>query len=144
MSTIIVMLIVFAIMWVVEILWPANQLPQVSCWWPRVILTNVSQAGIVLLAGLTWDRWMTQLVHREGSTLRAIGSGYVSGKPRNCGRKPLSRRGRHPTFTLPHRWAALTTVAAAPPANGHHRIKLPDDCQTSPQAALDQSILPCP
>jgi sterol desaturase/sphingolipid hydroxylase (fatty acid hydroxylase superfamily) len=43
---------------VVERLWPANALPRVRAWWPRVIFVNVIQVGIILLAGLTWDRWL--------------------------------------------------------------------------------------
>jgi len=40
-----------------ERIWPANELPTVKGWWGRVVLLNVAQAGIVVLAGLTWDRW---------------------------------------------------------------------------------------
>ncbi len=43
---------------VVERLWPANALPKVRAWWPRVIFVNVIQVGIILIAGLTWDRWL--------------------------------------------------------------------------------------
>jgi sterol desaturase/sphingolipid hydroxylase (fatty acid hydroxylase superfamily) len=44
---------------VVERLWPAQKLPQVHGWWARVALINVIQLLIVLLAGVTWDRWLT-------------------------------------------------------------------------------------
>lgn len=43
---------------VVERLWPANALPRVRAWWPRVILINAIQVSIILLAGLTWDVWL--------------------------------------------------------------------------------------
>ncbi len=43
---------------VVERLWPANDLPKVRAWYPRVIAFNAIQGGIVVLAGLTWDRWL--------------------------------------------------------------------------------------
>jgi sterol desaturase/sphingolipid hydroxylase (fatty acid hydroxylase superfamily) len=43
---------------VVERLWPAAELPKVRAWWPRVILVNAIQLGIVVLAGRTWDRWL--------------------------------------------------------------------------------------
>lgn len=43
---------------VVERLWPANELPRVRAWYARVVLINALQGGIVVLAGLTWDRWL--------------------------------------------------------------------------------------
>jgi sterol desaturase/sphingolipid hydroxylase (fatty acid hydroxylase superfamily) len=43
---------------VVERLWPANELPRVRAWYARVVLINAVQGGIVVLAGLTWDRWL--------------------------------------------------------------------------------------
>ena len=36
--------------------WPAAALPRVRAWYPRVILVNVLQAGIVVLIGTLWDR----------------------------------------------------------------------------------------
>ena len=41
----------------VERLWPANDLPRVRAWYPRVLAVNAVQGGIVVLSGLTWDRW---------------------------------------------------------------------------------------
>lgn len=51
MLTVIVMLCLFLVMFLIEKLWPANQLPKVNYWWLRVILINSSQAAIVLLTG---------------------------------------------------------------------------------------------
>lgn len=45
---------------VVERLWPANDLPRVRAWYPRVALVNAIQLGIVLLAGTAWDRWLAR------------------------------------------------------------------------------------
>lgn len=42
----------------VERLWPARALPRVRAWWPRVLVINLLQLGLVILAGRTWDRWM--------------------------------------------------------------------------------------
>lgn len=42
----------------VERLFPANQLPRVRAWWARIALVNAVQLGIVILAGLSWDKWM--------------------------------------------------------------------------------------
>lgn len=44
--------------YLVERWWPAMELPRVSAWWGRVALCNLLQLGILLLGGLTWDRWM--------------------------------------------------------------------------------------
>ena len=51
------LLLIGAGMILVERLWPANELPRVHAWWPRVIIVNAVQLGIVVIAGLTWDRW---------------------------------------------------------------------------------------
>src|SRR5687768_10273230 len=54
---------------VVERLWPANDLPRVRAWYPRIVLINAMQGGILLLAGVTWDRWFgaTSLVRLDGA-----------------------------------------------------------------------------
>jgi sterol desaturase/sphingolipid hydroxylase (fatty acid hydroxylase superfamily) len=44
---------------VVERLWPANELPRVRAWYARVALVNMIQLGLVVLAGLSWDRWLS-------------------------------------------------------------------------------------
>ena len=43
---------------IVERLWPANALPKVRAWWPRVALVNAIQIGIILISGITWDVWL--------------------------------------------------------------------------------------
>jgi len=43
---------------VIERLWPGHKLPASQGWWLRVALVNAVQLGIVILAGVTWDRWM--------------------------------------------------------------------------------------
>jgi len=45
----------------VERLWPANELPRVRAWYPRVFLINALQGGIVVLAGLSWDTWLNRV-----------------------------------------------------------------------------------
>jgi sterol desaturase/sphingolipid hydroxylase (fatty acid hydroxylase superfamily) len=44
---------------VIERIWPANALPKVRAWWPRVIAVNVVQGGIIFVSGYTWDRWLS-------------------------------------------------------------------------------------
>lgn len=46
---------------VIERKWPAADLPKVEGWWLRVTLLNSSQLVIVLLAGVTWDKWFRQV-----------------------------------------------------------------------------------
>lgn len=58
MNTILIVLGAAAFMFVLECLRPGSRLPQVPTWWLRVILLNSLQAVIVLLAGLSWDRWL--------------------------------------------------------------------------------------
>ncbi len=43
---------------VVERMWPANELPRVRAWYARVLLLNTLQGAIVVVAGLSWDRWL--------------------------------------------------------------------------------------
>lgn len=56
------LLILIAIgFFMVERLWPAMELPKVQNWWGRIILVNSIQFGILVLAGLTWDRWLSRI-----------------------------------------------------------------------------------
>lgn len=63
----------------VERCWPAAELPHVRAWGWRVALINAVQLGVVVLAGLTWERWF-----RGGSvlTLRdhfgTVGQGVIA------------------------------------------------------------------
>lgn len=56
-----------AVMLLVEKLFPASELPKVNNWWARVALVNLTQAGLVVVAGLTWDRWF------HGASLLRVG-----------------------------------------------------------------------
>jgi sterol desaturase/sphingolipid hydroxylase (fatty acid hydroxylase superfamily) len=49
----------------VERLKPGSVLPKVPRWWWRIAFLNACQAGLVILAGITWDRWMadSSLLH---------------------------------------------------------------------------------
>ena len=49
--------LVFAICFVAERLAPGWRLPQVQGWWWRVLAINAAQLAIVLMAGLSWERW---------------------------------------------------------------------------------------
>ena len=45
---------------IIERLWPAAELPKVKGWWARVALINICQLGIIIVAGLTWDKWLAE------------------------------------------------------------------------------------
>lgn len=72
-----------ALMVVIERLWPGQALPTVKRWWLRLLLVNAAQLGIVILAGLTWDRWFSkaslfQLSDRVGPLPAALLAYFVS------------------------------------------------------------------
>ncbi|HEU4996837.1 MAG TPA: sterol desaturase family protein [Gemmatimonadaceae bacterium] len=46
---------------ITERLWPAAKLPRVRAWYPRILLINSLQAGILVLAGYTWDGWLRRV-----------------------------------------------------------------------------------
>ncbi|KWW37933.1 sterol desaturase/sphingolipid hydroxylase (fatty acid hydroxylase superfamily) [Cupriavidus metallidurans] len=53
-----VILIVFACCFVLERIAPGWPLPRVRTWPIRVLLVNAVQLGVVLLAGISWERWL--------------------------------------------------------------------------------------
>ncbi len=55
---IIILAMVAGLMVLIERLWPGQALPQVRGWWLRIVLVNLAQLGVVIAAGLTWDRWL--------------------------------------------------------------------------------------
>jgi hypothetical protein len=52
------LLAVFAVCFIVERIIPGWPLPKVPTWPVRVLLRNGAQLGVVMLAGLTWERWL--------------------------------------------------------------------------------------
>jgi sterol desaturase/sphingolipid hydroxylase (fatty acid hydroxylase superfamily) len=50
-----------ALMVVIERLWPGQKLPTVRLWWLRILFVNLVQIGIVIAAGLSWDRWLSSV-----------------------------------------------------------------------------------
>jgi hypothetical protein len=44
----------------IERLFPANELPQVKNWWGRILLCNSVQLLIIIVAGISWDRWLRE------------------------------------------------------------------------------------
>lgn len=56
---IVYLLAVFAFCFVLERIFPGWPLPHVKTWPLRVVAVNLVQIGIVLLAGVTWERWLS-------------------------------------------------------------------------------------
>lgn len=52
------LLAIFAACFVLERLIPGWSLPHVRTWPLRVVAVNLVQIGVVLLAGVTWERWL--------------------------------------------------------------------------------------
>lgn len=52
-------LAVFALCFVAERWRPGWRLPTVPGWWPRVLGVNTVQLAVVLLAGVSWERWLS-------------------------------------------------------------------------------------
>ncbi len=73
MPYIVILLAVAVAMIIVERFWPANELPKVRNWWARVVLVNLTQIVIVVIAGLTWDRWF------QGASLLALRDHFGTG-----------------------------------------------------------------
>ena len=46
-----------ALFLLIERLWPGNELPRSKGWVARIILVNLAQVSILIIAGYTWDRW---------------------------------------------------------------------------------------
>jgi sterol desaturase/sphingolipid hydroxylase (fatty acid hydroxylase superfamily) len=72
-------LIVFAGCFVLERTVPGWRLPKVRSWPLRVILINAVQVGVVVLGGLSWERWLSSwsvfhLSHHMG----AVAGGFIA------------------------------------------------------------------
>lgn len=50
---------IFVFCFILERLKSGWVLPKVRTWWVRVLLVNTFQLGVVLLAGLTWEHWLS-------------------------------------------------------------------------------------
>lgn len=62
---------------VVERLKPGRTFPTVRGWWLRAIACNAVQVGIVFLAGLTWDGWLSRNRPWSAEPLGTIGGAIV-------------------------------------------------------------------
>jgi sterol desaturase/sphingolipid hydroxylase (fatty acid hydroxylase superfamily) len=61
MFSVLVVIAIAAVFIAVEKIWPDQKLPQVKGWWWRVILINAVQAGMVIVGGMTWEKYFHQV-----------------------------------------------------------------------------------
>jgi len=68
-------LVAFAACFIVERVAPGWPLPSVRTWPVRVLAINAVQLGVVLLAGLTWERWLSSasVFHLAAHVSPAVG-----------------------------------------------------------------------
>lgn len=66
---------VFVFCFLLERAVPGWRLPNVKGWSFRVLMLNAAQLGVVLLAGLTWERWFStaSLFHLSDHVSAAVG-----------------------------------------------------------------------
>src|ERR1700745_2451061 len=64
---------------VIERVIPGWKLPYVRTWPIRVVAINIVQLGVVLLAGLTWERWLSSrsLFHTQAYLSSAVGGVFA-------------------------------------------------------------------
>jgi len=68
-------LVAFAACFILERVAPGWPLPKVRTWPVRVLAINALQLGVVLLAGLTWERWLSSasVFHLAAHVSPAVG-----------------------------------------------------------------------
>jgi sterol desaturase/sphingolipid hydroxylase (fatty acid hydroxylase superfamily) len=79
----ILLFLIAGLMVLIERLWPGTKLPRVRGWWARIVLVNLAQLGVVIVAGYTWERWLAQaslfhLSERMGDVGAALIAYFVS------------------------------------------------------------------
>lgn len=74
-----VLIAVFCACFVFERLFPGWPLPPVKSWPLRVLAVNAVQIGIVLIAGVTWERWLSSasLFKLEAATTPVV-AGFIA------------------------------------------------------------------
>ena len=63
---------------ILERIVPDQKLPSIRGWWPRVVLINLIQLGIIVLAAETWDPWLKNFKLFQFPECPAFVGGFVS------------------------------------------------------------------
>jgi len=72
-------LIIFMVCFVVERVVPGWQLPSVKTWPLRVVILNLMQLGVVLIAGVTWERWFSSWsLFRLSTNVSPVVGGFIA------------------------------------------------------------------
>lgn len=68
-----------ALCFLIERLFPGWRLPKVRTWPIRVIAINILQLGVVLLAGATWEKWLSSFSFFDLSThVPPVAGGFIA------------------------------------------------------------------
>jgi sterol desaturase/sphingolipid hydroxylase (fatty acid hydroxylase superfamily) len=72
-------LLTFAACLLLERLFAGWRLPRVHSWYTRVVLVNVIQLGVVILAGMSWEKWLSgaSLLHLS-SQMKPWAAGFFA------------------------------------------------------------------
>ena len=74
-----ILILIAGLMIVIERFWPGQSLPTVKGWWLRILCVNLAQLGIVLVAGVAWDRWLESVsMFALTDTLGTVGAASVA------------------------------------------------------------------
>ena len=74
-----IILVVFVVCFAIERSFPGWKLPHVDTWPLRVIAVNVVQLGIVLLAGVSWERWLSRRsIFHLSAQMPPLAGGFVA------------------------------------------------------------------
>nr|WP_199899206.1 sterol desaturase family protein [Sneathiella glossodoripedis] len=58
---------------------PGWKLPKIKTWPLRVVLINLVQIGVVLLAGISWEKWMSSVsLLQIGEVLNPLAGGFLA------------------------------------------------------------------
>lgn len=60
MNAILLVSLAAGLMFTAERILPGRHWPRVRGWWSRALMFSLVQGGIIVLAGLTWERWLPQ------------------------------------------------------------------------------------
>ena len=69
----------FVFCFILERLIPGWQMPRVKTWPIRVVVVNIVQLGVVMLAGISWERWLSsQSIFHVSRHVEPILGGFIA------------------------------------------------------------------